>query len=357
MMEILQFPIRVDLATGRAQGWFLAEENAFDLRYPFDIVAIAGKDRPIKAPVEVHGDDIYVGIDTLSDWFPITVTLNYNQLRLYIRSDTPLPFKMVSDRRARWDRMRPRDGPADEDAYHDVVFPAFKNFALPAIQVSQGLNYSRPGGGGSTGVQSNTVQAYGDFLKHSARLNATYSRNFGTDTGAQDGLSNVLLNMTREDFRGNLLGPMRATSYEIGDVSSFNVPLASGQQRGRGGRVTNAPPNFVRDPAGFIVEGYAAAGWDAELYQDDRLIDFITIAPDGFYRFADIELREGFNVFRIALYGPNGEREDRFESVFLGPDVLEPGQFVYEAAVLESATPLFNIDKLRTTDPLVSITG
>jgi len=354
--ELLDFPIEVSTLAGTAQGWFIREENRFALSPPYDAVQIAGQDMPIARHeiVELHEDDIYISKVLAEQWFPIRLVFNFNELRLYLSTTERLPFQDAAARRAQWDQLRRRRAPERLVMDDSVIRLPHRRFAPPNITVNHNFGASKTGQG-SLHSSSHSVRLQGDFLHMDMRSGISYSASSDGDNQFQS----AEFNLSKRDVEGGLLGRLNATEVEIGDTSSYSFPLAGGQQRGRGTRFSNRPANFVRDPDRFILEGYGPVGWDVEVYQDETLLEFGIIGDDGRYEFETQTLREGLNLFRIVLFGPSGERREEFERVFLGANMLEPGEFIYEVSALQSSSPLFDPSKNKaaTTDPTFAVIG
>lgn len=353
LAQAMQFPIKVDTATARAEGWFITPENTFVFEKPFKKAVIAGKEIELQGRAQNQLDDIFVSSKDIEKWFPIKLMFNFNELRLYLEPLQELPFEEKAARDSRWQRLQEQSKKDKEkDNYDDVIFLPYKKWSPPTFQISHDMNYTTSPADSSKTLTT-SLQATNDLLGHAARLNG--SLNTGDVT--QKGISSVSFNLSKEDYRGNLLGRMKATEYELGDVDATPFPLADGSLRGRGAVVSNAPANFVRDINNFAVRGFGPVGWDAELFQDEQIIDFIRIGADGRYDFENIQLREGFNLFRIVLYGPNGEQEERFERFYLGQNMVEEGKFIYNLAGMESTAPLFNVDDQDEGTGVASMLG
>ena len=355
MTDLMQFPIDVDPGTGVADGWFLNPENTFTLSPPYTEMTLAGDIIDLNPDnVENHYDDIFVSQSVFEKWFPVRTILSLNDLRLYLDTEEDLPFQVLAKRRERWqqaERQSARPGFAEDE---DVIKLPYKRFAPPTIRVNHNIN-GASARGVFTNTTSTTIQTQGDFLG----MNLISNGSFTTASKGRNEFGNFNFTFTKEDYTDKLLGPLKATRFELGDVQANAIPLAVGIQRGRGATITNAPINFVRDPSDFIIEGFGPVDWDVELYQDDRLVDFQTINTDGRYLFDALPLRQGFNLFRIILYGPSGEKEERFERFYLGPSMVDKGKFIYEASLLESSTPLFDPSSSRadTTSGTISLQG
>ena len=83
---------------------------------------------------------------------------------------------------------------------------------------------------------------------------------------------NLRLRAYRTDPKGQLLGPLKATHFALGDISTFSTPLVSQSVAGRGALVTNRP---IERPDNFdrtSFRGELPSGWDAELYRNDQLL-------------------------------------------------------------------------------------
>lgn len=341
--ELLEFPITVDTGKGTASGWFMKPEKTFNLQYPFKSVDISGKQITIKTGIaEAHLDDIYVSQDLLTAWFPVELTLNYGELRLYLKPRENLPFQERAKRRGRWQSPQKTIG-ADINPEEIIRLP-YRMFSAPSIEFNHGYTHSRSDAGSISGT-SHSFNAEGEAFYMDGRLSLGYL----TSTDDRDEIQNINLYLSKEDYAANLLGPLKATRFEIGDISSGSFPLA-GSMNGRGASVTNEPYNFVRDPNSFRIEGFGPVGWDVEVFQDLELLAFAEISADGRYSFDTLPLGEGFNIFKIVLYGPNGEKEERYERFYLGQNMVEEGKFIYNGSLIQSSSPIFDVSATKATE-------
>lgn len=354
--ELLDFPITVDTSKGSAEGWFIKEENTFRLYSPFKSIEIAGKKIPFdqRGIAEAHLDDIYVSQDLLTSWFPIELTLNYGELRLYMKTLVDLPFQERAKRKARWEASKQA---AAQPGYSfdpkELIRLPYKMLAAPSLELSHGYSHNRSATG-SISSTAHSLNAEADLLGMDARYNMSYQ----TSTAARSEVQGVKFSMMKEDFEGTLLGPAKATRFSLGDIGTGAFPLA-GQQQGRGFSFNNEPYNFIRDPDNFRIDGFGPVGWDVEIFQDMELIAFAEIGVDGRYEFATLPLGEGFNLFKIVLYGPNGEKEEKYERFYLGQNMVDEGKVIYNLAMLQSSSPLFDfgIEERTETPPTVSLIG
>lgn len=356
-VKLLDLPITVDTAKGTAEGWFINPENTFQLSSPYNSIEIAGKKSPLPKTgiIETHLDDIYVSLDLLTSWFPIGLTLNYHELRLYMKTLTDLPFQERAKRRGRWEASKEAQERQPGQQYDpaSVIQLPYHMYTAPALQVSHGYTHSMSPEG-STSTTATNLNATADLLDMNARAGVSFS----TSTKNPPEIQGVSFNMSKEDYNGNLLGPLKATRYELGDVSADAMPL-TGAASGRGFTLTNQPYNFVSDANNFHISGFGPAGWDVEVFQGTELLAFGPVAADGSYIFDTLPLKSGFNLFKIVLYGPNGEKEERYDRFFLGQNMVPKGKFFYNMAAIQSSTPLFDLSRNPPdeTQPTASVTG
>src|SRR5690606_9891307 len=126
----------------------------------------------------------------------------------------------------------------------------------------------------------------------------------------EEKLTNVRATYKQESLEPELLGPLAARKYELGDVNSVNFPLSQFNSFGTGARVTNVHPlrSYLRPET--EITGDAFPGWDVELYRNNALVSFQRVGDDGIYRFENVELFLNDNNFRVVMYGPQGERRE-----------------------------------------------
>lgn len=355
LMELFDFKIDVNVGTGVIEGWFLNEDNTFYLAPPYEDAIVKGKPIPVgDGIVENHVEDIYVSATLFNQWFPVKLNMNFNELRLYVETEQDLPFQTVAKRRANWETLKNQSRKPEGKIDGPVIKLPYRMFAVPSVQVNHSAQVNSTAGE-RTLTTNHSIQTQGDLLGMNSRTNL----NFFADGEGRNALQSILFNLSKRDYDGGLLGDrIDATHYELGDVSTGNFPLVGGQS-GRGFTVDNLPLNYVRTPEDFVVDGFGPVGWDVEVYQDGRLLDFTTIDAAGEFTFDTLPLRDGFNLFRIVLYGPNGEKEERFDRYYLGRNMVEKGKFLYEVSALQSSTRLFDVsaDKAPVSPPTLSLLG
>lgn len=335
LFEIVDFPIKVEPGKKTAKGWFLSEENSFELDLNQLTVLVNGERKPItRDGVRLHYDEIYVDSVLLEQWFPLKFRIDYAQMRLNLVTEKPLPFQQRLKRHENWESYRKRYRAESIEPTDFLKVPA-EPFTLPnlSIQSRQAMNKT---GRNWHHTSSTTIQAANDLAR--ARFSGATTLAQAADDRTK--LTSTRLKLFAQSDEPTLLGALAAREWEVGDIQAPVLPLIGGQSSGRGFSVTNEKASFVSDINNYVLEGDGTVGYDVELYQNNRLTDFQTIGEDGRYRFEDIELRAGLNRFRLAFYGPRGEYFERNERVLIGGGMTNEGAFTYDAALLESGNPL-----------------
>lgn len=343
LSDLLSLSIQVDPDSGTAEGWFLSEDRTFNLSVGAETFALSGdlKRYPIES-IELHDDDIYVALEEIQKWFPIDASADLMRMALFIDPKELLPFQQAQQRQAMAGRLGSTTRSPFE-AQQAMKIP-YQWAAAPVLNVTASGSIAN-NGGTSSELATVSVQSQGDLLGFSSSLNALVDyRENKVDLNTFD----VLLE--RNDPDGNLLGPLQATNIAFGDVLMPSVPLVSSVRRGRGAYITNIGSNRVSQAEDFVLVGTVPPDWDVELYQDDRLISIQTVESDGRYEFSTLSLRPGGNVFRIVAYGPNGEKDERTERVFLGPGLQTAGVLAYELGAVQSSDALVSLAEQALPD-------
>lgn len=292
--NILELPIAVDPAKGKATGWYVRENQTFDLDVASRIVKTPKGEFSYGDDVSVTEDDIYVPVDDLALWLGFKIKTNISGLSLVIETPEPLP---IVDRLNRANKKLPGKGLGP--AQLPLMVETIPLVDSPFVDVSTRSGYSKDGRTGKGDLRNDaSVITAGDFMKGTLTTQ--------TQLNDEEKISSIRANYKRQSMEPELLGPLQARKYELGDVNTAILPLGGGSS-GQGVFVTNALPlrNFL-NPATTIT-GNSFPGWDVELYRDGQLISFKTVGDDGMYRFEDIDLYTSENNFKIILYGPQGE--------------------------------------------------
>jgi hypothetical protein len=320
LCSALDFAITVDVASGGAAGFFIAENRRFALDVPGGRVTVEGKPGPFDATrVEVHQDDIYVDSLLFSAWFPVDVTVDFSSLVLTIRPRETLPIQKKQERAQRASKEMSSLGLAGP-RYPPTDNP-YRLLDVPFVDQTLRATLAKSGGQSTQGFQYSTF-ATGDVLFHEASAYIF---------GDQHGIEDVRASLGRRDPSGGLLGPLGAREYAAGDVLFPGLETISLPRSGPGFLVSNYPLQLQTQFDRHTFRGDLPQGWEVELYQNRALIGFQQSRPDGLYEFINIPLVFGLNEFRLIFYGPQGQRREETARFNIAESLTPAGSVYYRA--------------------------
>jgi len=334
MIIAMDLPLRLDKKSRRATGWIFSESQTLTIDRDGDLVQKGSSSKKLP-PGQIHDvpEGWCVEIESLSNWFDVDFTPDLSNALLTIKSKTQLPFERALARKEQAARIRPRKSfdlsglPQSSEPYKFWRTPS-----LDAVVSAGGLSDKRSGQQFDLRYE---LYASGEVGKASfdARLS---SDNRGIP-------ENLRLRAYRTDPKGELLGPLRATHFALGDVSTFSTPLVAQSVAGRGALITNRP---VERPDSFdrtSFRGELPSGWDAELYRNGQLLAFAENRTDGRFEFIDVPLLYGQNRFEIVLYGPQGQVRRDVKVIPVGLDSIPPRKTYYWAGIHEAGEDLVRL--------------
>lgn len=329
LLEILDLPINFSLEQRSADGWFLSEDNLFQLTVSEGAgsYAVVGKNRFDLTPdqYEIGSDDIYIELSQISKWFGLTSMVNEEYLKLELTSEHKLPVI------ARFERQNTRQVVA---AYGSKsVLPAtgvsYTSYSAPLVDVQLGVSHTSVSDVGSYSVSSNQDLAY-------------FNSEVFVYGNTEDSLQAVRLNLSKESAEGDLLPLLPVTRLELGDVTPFSIGSGASAGLSRGFSISNTPLNQLYDNKRVTIAGQMPVGWDVEVYRGGVLLNRALAVNEGRYEFRDIELYYGKNEFEIVLYGPQGQVETRNESYVIDQNEVLAGQSFYNLSMVELNRSVFD---------------
>lgn len=335
-LQMMDFPIKFDDSGQSASGWYINEEQLFSLSVENNEVETAQGIFSLSDYVAVRDGDIFVPVGEIEDWFGIRLHVKTDELRIGIDSEQLFP---VQERLRRQEREFKRN--VVPPVRYDQVAKEYEAFTPPYVDFSTNNSFRRDG---TTDAQTKrasfTLRSAGDFL------GGTLKSNINGDN--QGGVDNARFNYSKTSLEPELLGPLKARTYELGDVVATRLPLTGGAGIEAGMRVTNRDPlNGTIFPTTQIT-GDARPGWDVELYREGVLVDFKTVDEQGFYSFDDVRLFLGDNSFKLVLYGLQGQVEERLLEVPVNTDQLTNRGGVYDVSITGSDSEILDLTDTST---------
>lgn len=315
--DLLSLAIRYE-GEGRASGYVMDESRI--LRIDALAGTVQTRDGQFSFPksrIIVQQDDMFVARGLLSVLLPVNVNSDRAQQVIVLEPREKLPLQQLLERKARFENLK--KAALDEDPSFPDITPRYRLLAPPVVDFSTSVDFSGRNLGHVSHRQS--LIAAGDLAALSTTMNL--ASNNGT-------LDRVDFTAGRTDSKGELLGRLQATRFAIGAVQ---LPAFAGISRVSdpmyGFMVTNRPTTLPSQFASHDIEGPLPQGWDVELYYNGVPIGYQPPSKDTIYRFNNLPLKVGLNVFRIVLHGPNGETRVEQQRFLLDGLMVQPGKVQY----------------------------
>ena len=329
LIQALDLPVRLDKKSRRATGWLFAEDQKITIDRDSNTVQnVNGKREIASGAIRDTPEGWCMNLDALSGWLGVRLKPDLSNLVVRLDSDQKLPFLEAIERKSRAARLRkPQNTQFDLAAMPHADAP-YRTWRTPSVDVQVQAQWNQRSGGQ---VQYEAL-ASGEVagLSYDARVS-------GSNNPLPDSLR---LRLYRNDPAAGLLGPLKATSFALGDVDTPTTALSAQSSYGRGAFVTNRPLNLPSRFGLTTIRGILPAGWDVELYRNGELRAYQTDRGDGRYEFADVELDFGDNEFDLVLHGPQGQVRHERSTMPVGIENLPAGKTWYWAGAVEQGHDL-----------------
>lgn len=333
----MDFPVTHDADENRYDGWFIRQNNPFTLDANEKIVTTPNGTSPLPDLVIIDERDVLVPVKLAGEWFGMRIDVDVRSLRLNVESSQNLPVqeKMMRDKRRAFQTTRNHPVlPRMDDRY--------SAYSKPAIDVNLRSSLRR---GDSFKTQKDhyaNIRTSGDLAY------GTLSTNTLLDD--RDYLSSFRMNYKRESLEPELLGPLGAHRYELGDLQPVQMPLTGSAPQEVGVRVTNAHPLRQFMMPTTQITGTTLPGWDVELYRENQLLSSQSSGDDGVYAFDNVALFAGSNSFRVVAYGPQGEVEEYPIEMPFDPSRAGTFQNVYDVSLTMSERSTYAANRPDSED-------
>ena len=322
MANLMTVGIRVNPAAGTARGSIRGDNNTFSLNVANTAVTLGEKNFTFDPKdVLLQDDDIFVESKLLADWLLVDFEISLTSLSVVLKPREPLPLQARLEREAKQAQLRTQSAPVELN-YPKVDNP-YKLIDVPFID--QTLLFGTQGTNGSrTSSAAYTTYIRGDLagLQASLFLSGTSERNSQQHR----------FTVGRSDPQGELLGPLEARSFALGNISVPGVQNVSSGGDGNGFFISTVPLERATRFDSHTLRGDLPPGWDVELYLNNVLIAYQQARPDGKYAFENLRLVYGANEFRLVFHGPQGQLRVERSNFLLNDSLTEPGSFYYTLA-------------------------
>lgn len=332
LARILDLAIRISDDGHYASGWFLSEDRSLVIDLRQGLLTTGGNTGPLHgAMAQAFDGELYLRAEAFAMLLPLKVEPDLRAQSVLLTTLEPFPFEERMRREAQRDRLNSRNGVAEQDAWHREETP-WLALSVPMADVElRGVSDSAKG-----------TRLEGD-LRLAGDLAFMTAQTFFSAT-SQDGLVSSLVELGRRDADGDLLGPLQATEFQIGDVATGNMPMGLRGNAGRGAYITNTPFESVSVFDQIDLRGVLPDGYEVELYRNDILLGSTGDVVNGQYEFLQIPVDYGINVFRLIFYGPQGQRREEVRRISVGDGRLSPGQLQYTFGAVQRGVNLLGVE-------------
>lgn len=338
-IQVTFFPIDVDIEARTAQGWYIRENKIFNLDLNAGQVVTDQGTFQLSDNVFIEGEEIFVPIQELAEWIDFEMKLRIAGQELFITPSQLLPLQEKLERKAK--NHVARKAPEAELPVAD--FPK-QLIDLPVIDVIANISRDKDGESGEADNSfDSSITSRGDFAYGTLTTRSLYND--------EEGLTSVQATYKQESEKADLLGSLKARRYELGDVTTTNLPLASGVVQDLGFRVTNRDPLKTLTSPTSVISGTTFPDWDVELYRDNQFLAFQSVDENGFFSFNNVDLFGQDNNFRLVFYGPQGEIREEAVSIPVDTGRLSDRVGVYDVSLtLKDEQAFINNNVLEDED-------
>ena len=315
--RILDLAITVTDEGRYAHGWILDEARTLTIDLRSGTIEAGGKTIRTEGVLAAPFDgELYLRADQYEALFPLKVEPDLRTQTVKLTTLETFPFEERLARMVRRARLEANGDARGDEPFERIVAP-YRPLSIPTADIElRAVSDSTFG----TRAESDIFVA-GDLGYLAAE------GYFSGDT--INGPTASLLKVGRMDPDAQLLGPMEATSFALGDINSGSMPLGLRSVAGRGATITNAPSQIGSVFDRVDLRGILPDGYEVELYRNDILIGSTREAVNGQYEFLQIPVDFGLNVFRFVFFGPQGQRSEVVERISVGDGRLPQGKLVY----------------------------
>lgn len=323
LARILDLAITVSDEGNYASGWVLDPKRTLAIDLTRSRLTVSGKELALARNAAVAFDgELFLLADKIQDFLPVKVEIDLRGQVVTLETLEPFPFEERMKREAERRRLASRAGPRDK-----ARFPRQETPWLLASPPTADLEIRA--------VSDNT---FGPRVEVETQLAGDLG--FLTAQGfvsadSKNGLTASLITLGRQDPDGNLLGPLSATAFSVGDISTVSLPLGLRSVTGRGFAATNTPAEAVSVFEQIDLRGVLPDGYEVELYRNDILIGSTREAVNGRYEFLQVPVDFGLNIFRLVFFGPQGQRSEEVRRISVGDGRLPEGKLVYRFGVAQ----------------------
>ncbi|MBU3994079.1 MAG: hypothetical protein KKA12_16250 [Alphaproteobacteria bacterium] len=331
LARILDLAITVSDDGHFASGWFLDEARTLSLDLRRGEIIVNSKAVPFKANDALAFEgEMYVRTERFADLLPLEATANLRDQSVQIKTREPFPFEARLARDAERERLNARQESRTAQRWPREETP-WLALSVPT---------------GDLDLRAVSDSARGELMEGDLRLAgdlAYLTAQVFLGANSADGLTSSHVELGRRSADADLLGPLKATEFQLGDVATTAMPIGLRGTSGRGAAVGNVPIDSLSIFEKVDLRGNLPDGYEVELYRNGILVDSTRTPVNGQYEFLQVPVDFGLNVFRLVFFGPQGQRREEVRRFSVGDGRLAKGKLVYQLGVAQKDMNLLGV--------------
>jgi len=315
IFELLDINCSLSPQTKRLSGFFISKDNVYQIDPSAFKATVRKREFPLlSSDCFVDGDEMFLKLELFQTLFEMNMQFNFSLLRVVLPLNEDLPSYQKFKRQKAREKLRKA-----ETSLHNVqtVLPKREYFAGG---VADWLLSASPVGGGGH---------FFDLSLGSMLLGGDFSLS-GSGNSVNGFDADQLTYKWHYAFDRNRY----VTQAELGTVYTVG-PLARGL---KGVSLTNRPVVRRIYFQTIHLTGKLEPGWEAELYIDNKLVDYAGSDQTGEYDFT-VDLVYGSSVMTLKFYGPNGEVRSEEREVRIPYTLVPRGATEYTVGAGSIVTP------------------
>ena len=342
LSDVVGFYYDIDTPKRYVEGYTFSEKDSYRIDANNNSVIYKG-DRINVSPeafvdADFAGDDVYVRQDVLEQIWPMRFDVNLSSLVLNIIPDNKLPFQLAFDRKLERERSMRNKSEDELEDFPFIPYP-YQLITKPVVDVSALFGFDEDTDEYVSSVNVNGANDLG-------YASADYSANFAQRGDEFQRPRNIRFRLTRQNIHEGAL-PFGLEEAQAGDVRLRNRELISPNTGGRGFVFSTEDRQKLGDFDRITIDGVGTPGYEVELYLNGELLVFSEVDERGEYRFEDVSVGYGNNRFRVVLYGPQGQIEERVENYIYQASMIKKGETDFYGGIVDANKALIPIDDIN----------
>ncbi|MGV3278623.1 carboxypeptidase-like regulatory domain-containing protein [Rickettsiales bacterium LUAb2] len=344
LVKVLDFNINVSGYS--ANGSFF--DKTLNINLQKNIIKVNNKNIVYnKGDIIALNNRVYLSTELLQKIFDIAINANLQELKLNFDSKNLFPIEIRDNYME--NRSTNLNNYKAKNMQKDTSYTMYnKLFSSPTLDLTLSQDYSSDQLNNSK--QKSSYSSYnalfgGVFLGLDTNVYNSGNYNKNQNSDSYTNTTNLMFSKTYPSVMGNK--PIKY--FAFGDVQSTSTQLLDNGNSGRGIVISSLENYNINQNKTINLRGYLLPGWSVDLYYNNSLISYQTIADqNGYYNFNQVPVTSGVNEFKLVFYGPFGETRTETKRVVIGSSPVLQNEFAYTINILQNNRKIIENQKDKT---------